>query len=248
MISQNFKIDICKKTRKIAKDTLLKTLKDVLSSNKRTSEADLRDLWLNEMRKNSNLFSDGWYIPPPHGLIVLFGSDKKVERLDLKSARPKNMWPKKNTFLDRENGLISVYASPIDRSSGIIGDFGLTIYLGKKKKIQDHLRNVFDINKKGFSKIKIGMKLSDVSKFYLEITSKKRLVNDVSSLSDPMGTNIGHSIPGVYDKWTQREKGKFKKGKSTDVANTISKKRFYVNDSSKVKIQPGLAFTIEARL
>ncbi len=123
------KLQVCKSTRDIAANSLYIALGDLLE-NKTVSEADLRNRWLDEMNKDFSIFSEGWYSPPPYGIAVLFGTDldKMTCRLNCENFRPKETWPHDDIVLNRENGIIYVYASPVHKRTGIIGDFGMTIY------------------------------------------------------------------------------------------------------------------------
>ncbi|MBU2632481.1 hypothetical protein KKG52_02085 [Patescibacteria group bacterium] len=67
------KLLICKKTRKIAASALLKVLEEVLSSKKPISEFEFGKKWLKELRKNKDIFPNGWYDPPPSGMAIIFG-------------------------------------------------------------------------------------------------------------------------------------------------------------------------------
>ena len=68
------KLAICKQTRKVSSDSLLRTLTKALGTNDPISESQFRDFWLSELRTHKELFPDGWYTPPPHGIGVLFGN------------------------------------------------------------------------------------------------------------------------------------------------------------------------------
>ena len=64
------KLEHCKLVREIASKALHDALSDSLSQH--LSETQLRDRWLENMRKNEIVFPCGWYSPPPHGIGVLF--------------------------------------------------------------------------------------------------------------------------------------------------------------------------------
>jgi len=159
------KLEICKSTRKIAADSLYTVLKKLLASTQLISEVMLRDEWLEEMQKNKTIFTEGWYIPPPHGMIVLFATDKKVERINYKSVRIEEKWPRNDIFLDKKNGLAYFYASPVDKQSGIIGDFGMTVYLGKKKEIKDILKHCLVADKEILKLLQQECNLAKLQKF-----------------------------------------------------------------------------------
>lgn len=243
------KLVICKRTRKFAADSLLITLKKLFTDNKPISETLLRDTWLAEFRKNPDIFPDGWYTPPPHGMIVLFADDEKIDRANYKSARPPEFWPQENIYLNKSSGIISAYSSPVDISSGIIGDFGITLYFGKKSEIQNHLKLALKINNQIFEQINTGQDLSEVSKTTHKILHRYNLLSNLLSPTDPTGTNTGHTIPASYENWNEIEVEAIKNGKGDweKVCKLISQKRKFVNTSEQLITQPGIAFTIEPR-
>lgn len=245
------KLTICKTTRQIAADTLFIALKKLLSSDKQISEVDLRDAWLFELRKHKEIFPEGWYIPPPHGIGVLFDTDKDSRRLNFLTLRDENYWPKETVFLDRLQGMITLYTSPVHKDSGIIGDFGMTLYFGKKKEIQNHLKNIYSFDKEIFAFAKEGMMLKDLYNFATTLFQKKHYTNSGwLSQTDPTGINIGHTIPWSNEEQTREERNIIKKGSSNWKATytTISKKRGFLNAVEETKIQKNMAFTIEPRL
>lgn len=242
------KLEICKQTRRIATESLYEVLKRFLAK-KTFSEIDLRDTWLLHMRKRNSIFPDGWYVPPPHGVAVLFAPDDKFQRVCPSSLRLEEFWSRDDILLDKNRGLVLVYASPVNRKSGIIGDFGLTLYFGKRLEIIEHLKKSFQIVQEIFAYIEVGMKFSDVARFAHRQMNKKGLYSDLLSPTDPAGTNIGHTIPAVFEGWNDREEEIIKSPDSPwdDVKKVISKKRIFVNEIESFVIRPGMAFTIEPR-
>lgn len=245
------KPEICKSTRKIASEALRIILEKILKQKKPVSEIEFRDLWLKELRKHKEIFPDGWYTPPPHGMGVLFAKDNDTARLKFKSLRHEEFWPRKDIFLNKRNGIVMVYASLVNRKSGIIGDFGMTLYFGKDKAIQKELKDDIDLVMKTFNFIRIGMKLSEIHKFLVKQSSKVGFVNDWwLSTTDPTGTNFGHTIPATNFDWSNEEKETLKKG-DTDwesVVKMINQKRKFTNAFEQTVIQEGMALTIEPRL
>ncbi|MEK7092305.1 MAG: hypothetical protein AAB907_01635 [Patescibacteria group bacterium] len=92
------KLAICKQTRKVSSDSLLRTLTKALGTNDPISESQFRDFWLSELRTHKELFPDGWYTPPPHGIGVLFGNGSNFMRTNHRSLRPEENWPKSDIF------------------------------------------------------------------------------------------------------------------------------------------------------
>jgi hypothetical protein len=243
------KLKIVKETRKSAADSLFKTLKKVLKTKQPISEVEFRDLWLLEMRKNKKIFSEGWYDPPPHGIIVLFGTDKDVKRLNFESARPEEFWPRDDIFLDQKNGIALLYASPVDKKSGIIGDFEMTLYFGNNEIIKNQLKTNLDIIYKTFEEVKEGMSFSDVCLTGSKLLRQNKLVNIVYSISDPTSTNLGHTIPFSYEGMTSKEKDILKSGNKNwkELRVMIGKKRKFVNTIESLKIKTPMAVTVEPR-
>lgn len=243
----NSKLKICKQTRKIASDTLLVTLKKLLSSSKPISEVLFRDTWLLELRKHKQIFPDGWYMPPPHGMGVLFGNYNRTGRTNYRNLREKEYLPRNNIFLNNENELAYVYASPVDKKTGTIGDFGMTFYFGKNKFVQTHLKQCLDIDKEIFQKINVGMHFSEIYNVAEKIFNKYRLSNEIISKTDSAVFNIGHTVPN-FDELSIEEKKFIEKVNWKEIKNAISKKRKFVNSKEQEKFQGKTVITIEPRL
>ncbi len=246
-MQQEAKLQACIATRKLAADALAKALRKLLPGSDPISEIDLRDLWLANMRQNPQIHPDGWYTPPPHGMAVLFGTDTDTSRTNYDALRTQKMWSREDIFLDRKKGVIMVYASPVDRTTHTIGDFEMMLYFGDNTAVQDHFRKTLELDKKLFDQVEIGMTLGEVAKMADKLMSKFGLSNNVVSLNDPTGTNIGHTIPATDADWTKEEKSTFGQDDWNKTKDVIAKKRRFVNKSEDLKIQPGLAFTIEPR-
>ncbi len=242
-------LEICKRTRKIAADSLYKVLKELLASDKPISEVMLRDAWLSEMRKNKDIFPDGWYLPPPHGMIMLFADDRNVERFHYKNARWESSWARDDIYMNKNNGIVFCYASPVDKSSGVIGDFGITLYFGNNPQIKELLKFCLQIDKDAFDYAKTGMKISDITDFAVDQMQKNGMNNDTITINDKADINIGHSIPVAYDDWTDEEQKILANSLNdwTTTKDMIAKKRYYVNNIESRVIKPETAFTIEPR-
>lgn len=244
------KIDICKKTRLIASRSFANTLRELLSNEKPVSEEVFRNKWLIELRKNQAIYPDGWYIPPPHGIGVLFGADEENSRVNYKSLRPEKMWPKGNIFLEGKNEMAYIFASPVDKKYGIIGDFGLTVYLGDNLAVKNYLRKCWKINLEIFNFIQVRMKFSEVYKFAKRVIAKYGLTNQVISSADPTGEDIGHTVPASYFEWSAEEKLILERGITNweSASNMISRKRVFINSIEETTFQTGMAVTLEPRL
>lgn len=242
------KLAVCKATRAIAAKALYNALQGLLNQDGLISEIQLRDTWLANLRKNRSIFPDGWYDPPPHGVGVLIGTDMNTDRINFPSLRPQEFWPKEDIFLDRNNGILVCYISPVDRETGIIGDFGITLYFGKNEEFRKHLKICLDSTYEIFEHMKVGMTLSEVSRITHDILSENRITSNLASPSDPTGTNTGHTIPRTDCEWTNEELKILKNIDWSRVKNLISNKRKFVNSIEQLRIQPEMGVTIEPRL
>lgn len=245
----NKELQIIKKTRKFASDTLLKTLEDVLRSGEQISELGFKKKWLENLRANAQIFPEGWYMPPPDGITVLFGDEDNPDRINFDSLRQEKYWPKDNSLLNAGNGLATFYTSCVDKNSGLIGDFGLTVYFGKNPKIIEHFINTHNLIKDIYYFIRVGMELREVTNYAHNSMHKKGMFSELLSPSDPTGTNIGHTIPYSYEDPLDEELSIIQNGRNDWKAfcKLISVKRKFLNRAEQFNIKAGMAFTIEPR-
>lgn len=250
MTSIDTKLEVCKKTRKIAADTLTISLDQLLKNGQPISEVNLRDKWLEQMRKNSNIFPDGWYEPPPRGIVVLFASKENLKRADFVNLRPTQYWPKKDIFLDKNDGYAYLFASPTSRETGLAGDFAINIYLGNDLKIKNHLKTSLKIDRQIFEYIKMGMTFSEIFQFADSLIRKNGQRNNIVSITDPDGVNIGHTIPSVYEGWSTEELESLKMADKNwnKFKDNLSKKRRFLSPKQDQKVEAKMAFTIEPAL
>lgn len=209
----------------------------------------MRDEWLKELKKNSTVFPDGWYTPPPHGIIVVFGSESDTKRISALSFRPSSYWASKKNYLNRSKGIAVLHCSLVHKKTGIIGDLGMTLYFGKNKKIQEHIKTCLKINYAIFDYLYEGIKLSEISEYAHKLLKANKLRSNLSSPSDPTGTNIGHTIPFIYEKMKVLEE-KILHSANKDwlsFVNLISKKRIFINSIESCKFKKYSALTIEPR-
>ncbi|OGD83416.1 hypothetical protein A2165_02395 [Candidatus Curtissbacteria bacterium RBG_13_40_7] len=243
-------LDIYKRVRLITKETLKNALQKVLKSTKSISESDLKNAWLKELRKNKSIFPNGWYVPPPNGVVILFATDKKPQRTLFRSLRFKEYFARKNIFLDKNKGIIVAYASPVHKQTGIIGDFGLTLYFGKSKAVMNHFKKVLKIQHQIYRYAKVGMTFTELYRHADNLFNKSKLSNDWwVNVTDQSGRNFGHTIPATEKKWSNNELHKIHYSKSwKQVADLESERRIFVSPMENFKIKNGVVFSIEPRL
>lgn len=234
-------LEICKRTRIFASDTLYTVLKEVLDSKEKISEAAFRDRWLAEMQKNKNIFPEGWYSPPPFGIAVIFGGIGEDFRRDYKSLRPPESWPREDILFDENHPHVYAYASPVDRATGIIGDFAGAFYLGKDEEIRRLHKLSLQLDKEIFDFVERDMTFAEIFQFAEKKMKEYGLINNDQRITDPTTINIGHTIPFL-------DRDVIKKHISwDDVKNLISKNRTFLNAKETMKVKSNMAFTIEPR-
>lgn len=232
---------------RIAAETLEQSLREVLPGTQPISEVELCNLWLKKIRKHTSIYPDGWYVPPPHGMFVQFGTTDKPDRVNQTSNRIPKAWPRSDIFLDRQEGIISAYASPVDRTSGLIGDFSITLYFGDNADIHSLLKQTLDMDIALYKKLKVGMEYATLAKECAKYMEKHNMYNAIASVNDPAGTNIGHTIPASEKGWSQAELKIFKAGDWEAISNLISRKRLFISTLEHTRITETCAHTVEPR-
>src|SRR3989344_59559 len=114
-------------------------------------------------------------------MAVLIGDSNNPSRLNYESLRPQESWPQDKARLNTESGIMYVYASPAHKS-GIIGDFGATLYFGENEELQNHLVNCMQMNREIFSAIHVGQSFAEIAKNAEHLFQREGLTNKVTSV------------------------------------------------------------------
>jgi hypothetical protein len=236
----------CQKTREINSQAFLKVIKQIWRNH--FSERDLKDLWLKELRKNKNLSYSGWYSPPPNGTSILIAGEDNPQRLGYNSLRAKKYWSQKSIIFNPQTGIVFAYTSFLDRKTGILGDFGMTLYAGHKPEIIEYLKRVLRVNQQIVAGIKPGLRVKDIYHKSIKILRIEGLINKSESMIDSAGINIGHSVPGTLEPFSKSELGEIKVGSLKEISKIISKKRIFINKKNDYVLKPGDCFTLEPSL
>lgn len=237
----------CRATRRRCAKALLRALIPWLDRTVDLTEADLRDRWLAELRREPTLEREGWYQPPPHGIGIRSGSDADRDGVYYRSLRPPEAWPSSTRLLDRATGMIYAYASPVDAATGIIGDFGITLYCGGDAGIRSHLVNTLGLTRAIASRARVGMTLGELYAAADSLIRAQGWTNDTTSLTDGGSVNIGHTIPGIAEPWAATDRD-ITANDAAARAQAISAARHFIRPgASTVAITPGSALTIEPR-
>jgi hypothetical protein len=140
-----------------------------------------------------------------------------------------------------------LYASPVDRATGMIGDFGLTLYLGQNPQVKSMLVQTLAIDQELFAALRIGMPFSVLANQAAETMRRQGLFSALESPTDPTGTNIGHTIPASDSGWKPDEWAIFRQGNWAKTKDMISHKRVFINRSESSTILSDMAHTLEPR-
>jgi len=242
-------IHICKEKRRLAAQSLQACLYCLRQNKEAISEAILRNEWLATLRKSASIFPDGWYTPPPHGMGILFGNAQTLRGYTFETLRSPEVWPREDVFFDKDAAFLHAYTSPVDKKTGIIGDFSITVYLGEDPKIKSHLQRCLLLNREIFEYIKVGMSFAEVYQFAMRRLKAYGLENKIASLHDPATSNIGHTIPALHEGWTTEELHLLQNHSDrwTEVKDMIGTKRKFVSPIERTIYEPGMAVTLEPR-
>ena len=241
----NVTITTIRRTRLSAANALA----EGLSSHVNTpfSEAELLAAWHSELKKNDQLAAEGWYVPPPTGMSVLIGKPDSFDRMRYDSLRHEATWPRdEHRFGDRH--LMYAYASPFDRCSGLMGDIGVTLYNGDEPSIQSHLSTCLKVTIGIAGYAKVGMQLSELFEYGMQVITETGLSNNTFSLTDPDGLDVGHTIPFSDSGLTKEERSCLDEGAHEDICKLLSSRRHFLNRNENRRISPTMAFTVEPRL
>lgn len=234
-------IEACKTTRGLAAQAVA----EVLHSGE-ISETQFCGQVAEKLYKHPN-WDQGWYSPPPKGVAALFGPENNVGRLAYDNLRKPEFWPQNNIFAGQSLGY--VYASPVNKASGIIGDFGLTIYRGTDQKIIDHLKRCLLITEKTAEYAQVGMEFGEVYNYCLKLMAEHGLNNQrMLAISSSVKNNIGHTVPWSHELPTEEELKIITGQDFEKLKALISSKRINLNSEELFKIPSTIAFTVEPRM
>lgn len=233
-------IEAITKTRETAENIFTKVLPESLGK----SEIEISNNLLLEISNHKELFPYGWYDPPKGGVAVLF-DEKPFKRLQFETLRDPFYSPKENYLWEKESVGI-VYISPIDKKTNMLGDIGFTVYTGENEEIKNHINECYKLILDIAEHAEVGMKFSDLSTYAKKKYDENHKVQKYTTLLvDPnksRGINLGHTIPGSYEK-------NFNFGKSfEEIKEKIRVGRVFVDMTEDFVIPETCAFTIESRL
>jgi|SRR3989344_4105275 len=231
-------IDAVIKTRKISAEIAAQSLLRIDN----VSEIEINKSILSKMSECDDIFPEGWYAPPPGGISILF-DEAPFERLQYDSLRNPAYWSNEKNIFKKES-VGSVYFSPVDKKTRMMGDIGFTIYRGDSEEIKQHLKNVYSSILKIAEHAQVGMKFSDLCSFASNLFKNKlKPTRWVTISSDPnQSINLGHSITGSFES-------NLTFGDTfEEIRETLKNKRVALIDTENFEIPDTCAFIVESRL
>ena len=238
------RIEHCKYAREAAAVATAKVFENL----KEGSEIDFVHALSAMLQDDSHLFEEGWYSPPLKGMQFLFGSPDSNARLTYDSLRKPEHWPSKEHIYTK-GSVGAMYASPVHKDSGVFGDFGLSVYAGDDVAVQGHIRNCMESMEQVIATIDVGMNFIEIYERSQELFGKNNLTNEgMLALHDPLGNNLGHTVPWSYEDQTEEELAILATGDMENIKDSISKKRLYINKQQDLVIPATFGTTYEARL
>lgn len=231
-------IDSIIKTREATAGIFAKSLIDING----LSEIGIGEKILTEVKKNNDIFPEGWYSPPPKGVAILLDHEP-FERLKFQTLREASAWPNGTSTFEKESvGMI--FFSPVHRKTNMIGDIGFTLYRGENKEIKRHIKKSYYAILKIAEHAKVGMSFPDLHKFATNLLKKEfEIVGwTTTNLKAKPFINFGHTIPGSFERG-------FVFGKTfEEIKESIRTSRFFITEVENFKITETCAFTVETRL
>ncbi|MBI2623376.1 MAG: hypothetical protein HYW65_02260 [Candidatus Liptonbacteria bacterium] len=231
-------IETIARARQTAAESIAKSFENIEGA----SEAEVRDRILANLAARGSFYPKGWYDPPPGGVAVLF-AEKPYARLQFDSLRKPEFFPRADVQFNHKKTVGIVYASPIDRATGMMGDFSCTVYGGSNRRLQEHIRSTYKVVHAVAERAEVGMSFSELYAAALKIFEhQSRAIRWMTTSHDPLKINLGHTIPGSFEK-------NFSRGDSFETAKAaIHSGRIYVNAVEEFQIPETCALTVEARL
>jgi hypothetical protein len=229
-------IDSVKKTREITSSIFVKSLTNIEGD----SEIQIKEKILSEIKNHSEIYPEGWYSPPPSGISILL--DKKpFERLKYDSLRKPEFWPKEDIRLEKESvGMI--YASSVNCKTNMIGDIGFSFYRGDNDEIKKHIQKSYEAILEIAKHAEVGMTFSQLCSFADNLLKNNfKITKWITRYSDSEGMNLGHTVPGSYERINFGESFE-------EIKSIITKGRIYIKEIENFKIPETCAFTVESRL
>jgi hypothetical protein len=244
MKSLEERIAVCENLRRQTSEAMAKVLKD----RPTLSEVEFRDYLAKELFTGETVHKEGWYNPPPLGITALFCDEGDTKRTYFTSLRHEEYWARDDRRFDN-NSVGLVYASPVDKKTGMIGDIALSVCRGSNDVVSNHLQQSLSIVETIAEYAKVGMSLSELVDYAQEVLEKSGLSQtSFVSTENKLIKNIGHTIPWSYELPTAEEQSVIEGDDFEKLKNLISKKRIFLDADQEFKIPETICFTVEMNI
>lgn len=221
---------------------------EVLSEPIVWSEKTMHDALAQRVSKNPGLHPSGWYDPPADGVSVLFGSSTDPSRLHFDSIR-KEKFAASDKRKINDDTVGFVYLSPTDKTTGMIGDFGLTFYRGDNQQVQACLKRALMATEDVVEHAAVGMRFCDLADFAQQTLLRYELKRgEMTLVYDTADVNFGHTIPWSYEGPTPAEQAAIQNSPISKLKDVIARKRLYLSPQETWTIPKTCAFTVEPRV
>jgi hypothetical protein len=238
-------IETIRKLRRQNAQALADAVRETEAAN--PSEVELRDAYYRNLRAIPGTLTEGWYMPPPHGIILSIGNPPDFARAGRKSFRPDDTWPNASSRLSSES-LVYAYASPVDRNTGLIGDIGCSLYRGGNPAVRQHIHSTWQVTREITEFVKPGMTFAEIFEHSEKIIAGAGMWNIAESIHDGSTTDIGHSVPWSDVEPDESEHQILEHGAAPGIADVVSHKRAFVNSRNQMIVGDNMAVTIEPRV
>jgi Metallopeptidase family M24 len=219
-------------------------LAEVLPTAKGKTELEVHTLLQAALARRAELHPTGWYAPPPDGISVLFGAPDSG-RSKFESLRRPAYWSGSDYIFDDQT-FGTVYMSPVDRASGMIGDINMSFYAGDDPAVREHIKHCLETVEATTDLAQVGMSFRELHAKTADLLTNSGLNNNwTKTTNDPLGTDFGHSIPWSYEDPTAEEQRAIERLPIEKLKDVISSKRLYVNVAEEFVIPETAAFTLE---
>jgi len=162
--------------------------------NQPNKEIEFKNLWLNKIKSNPRMTENGWYDPPKYGMAVLFSKEKAAQRSHFTTYRDPKYFSSE-LEIDWETGIITGYASNVDKRTKIPCDFGTTVYLGNDHETVQYIEQCIFISEAVFILLENNVLKTSAELF----NAANMLFNKYSLLGNSYSStssiwNLGHTI------------------------------------------------------
>lgn len=218
-----------------------------LQSSQAHTELSLYSAWQEEISKIPSLLTSGWYSPAPGGGTVLIGKPPLFDRINYQSIRVAEKWPRPDICLS-DHSIIYAFSSPVLAKNALIGDFGLPLCRTNSESLRATLREILSLTVSTALLAKEGMQFCELFQEANQLYSTNGFTNFIYSKTDPLSSNIGHTLPWTYYPQSSADIAMLNSRRDNEINELISLQRVFINSVSKLKIASPMAITIEPKL